>query len=274
MKNTLQQDAFRIRKVIITALHASGGGHYGGALSVVDILLVLYKKILNIHSQLHENEKDKLILSKGHAAIALYAVLANIGLLNEHELSGYGQINRGLEGHPDMLLTKGVDFSSGSLGQGVSVGLGMALAKKNAHIWVVVGDGECQEGQIWEAAILAARYKVSNLHVIIDSNGAQEFGYKYNKNLAQEPLSHIEEKWRSFGWHVQCIDGHNIDELHNSFSTAVNIQHSPSVIIARTQKGYGVKLFTENPERFHCIHLTAEEYTTAFQGIEENAPTC
>src|ERR1700723_462317 len=152
----LESRSLNVRIEIVQALHQAGGGHFGGAMSVVDILLALYRTV----PLLPRERSDRIILSKGHAAIAQYAVLKNVGLLAECDLGKYGSLNSGLEGHPDMTETQGIDFSTGSLGQGVAVGLGMAMALRSSglHVWVVVGDGECQEGQVWEAAGLAARY--------------------------------------------------------------------------------------------------------------------
>lgn len=259
----LHNKAISVRRKILNSLHSSGGGHYGGSFSVADILVVLFHCNINI-------EKDKLILSKGHAAIALYSTLAEINIIDKSKLADYGKLNSGLEGHPDMLVTPGVDFSTGSLGQGLSVGLGMALGMKNtdANVWVILGDGECQEGQIWEAAMLCSRYKIDNIHVVIDFNGAQECGFKFNQTLVQEPLPDAIQKWKAFGWHVMEVDGHNHYELENSFLEALDIKNTPTVTIAKTKKGAGVKLFEENPEMYHCATLTTEEYLLALKDLD------
>src|SRR5438128_5916491 len=168
---SLLTEATELRREIIEGLFACGGGHYGGALSVLDIILTLYRRILRTApDQPNHPSRDRFILSKGHSAIALYAVLRRFGFFND-SLTGYGQADSMLEGHPDMTVLPGVDFSTGSLGQGLSVGLGMAMALRSTdqNVWVVLGDGECQEGQVWEAAMLAARYRIDNLHAIIDN---------------------------------------------------------------------------------------------------------
>lgn len=263
--------AAELRKNIIKSLHAAGGGHFGGALSVADILLVLYKYVLDINAKTVKSRiRNRLIFSKGHAAISLYQVLGLMGILEIPQLINYGKFNANLEGHPDMLKTAGVDFSSGSLGQGLSVGLGMALGLKkyNKSVWVILGDGECQEGQIWEAAMLAARYNINNLKVIIDSNGAQEYGYKHNPNVAQQPVTNIEEKWLAFGWQVLTVAGHDHASLKEVFlACQENKNTKPTVIIANTKKGYGVKMFEQNPEQYHCATLTELELTHALQEV-------
>lgn len=263
----LHKESIYLRSQIIKTLHATGGGHFGGSLSVVDILLVLYKRIVTWIDYPYK-KNDRVILSKGHSAVALYSILSFLGVLAEENLKNYGKIFQNMEGHPDMLSTPGVDFSSGSLGQGLSVGLGMALGlSKETPVWVVLGDGECQEGQIWEAALLSARYKVSNLHVIIDTNKAQEFGYGYKPSLEQDPLPQIVEKWKAFGWHTEICDGHDLPALESGLLMLKNIQDRPSVLIAKTRKGSGVALFESNPEKFHCTHLTELEYSESLGGL-------
>ena len=268
-------DSWEIRKKILHALHAVGGGHYGGAFSVVDILQVLYNKILQPRIGFFGNPfRDRLILSKGHAAMALYCTLAALKIIDESQLYKFGVFMSGIEGHPDMLETTGIDFSTGSLGQGLSVGLGMAIglrSKSNAHVWVILGDGECQEGQIWEAAMLASRYKVNNLHVVIDANGAQEYGYQHNQLLQQMPLPNLREKWESFSWKVLEVNGHCIEKLDKSFKEIRDEVFLPSVVIARTKKGYGVSQFENNPENSHWANLTEAEFKQAIQELNDHA---
>ena len=270
----LQRDVTEVRQKILESLFKTGGGHYGGSLSVVDILFILYVKIMDFNpSDPTHFKRDRLILSKGHAAIALYSVFAHFNLIKESSLINYGKLNAGLEGHPDMTQTAGVDFSTGSLGQGLSVGIGMALGLKEEgkHVWVILGDGECQEGQIWEAAMFASRYKIDNIHVVIDANGAQEFGFKYNPTLSQEPITNMAEKWESFGWCVQTIDGHNHLSLERAFLDSCKIKGAPSVIIAKTRKGAGVPMFEKDPEHYHCIALTEEEHHQALKELTCNS---
>lgn len=261
-----------IRKNLIKMLHSLGGGHYGGGLSVVDILYVLYTEILSPKNNFFDSViRDRLILSKGHTASALYCMLAELNQIEESKLHTFGNFMSGLEGHPDMLVTKGIDFSTGSLGQGLSAGLGMAigLRKTDSHVWVILGDGECQEGQVWEAAMLASRYKVKNLHAIVDANGAQEYGYKYNSALEQLPVPKLCEKWKSFGWRVLEVDGHDTEELKSAFNAIKNESDLPSIIIARTKKGFGISQFEDNPESSHWTTLTEAEFQQALQELEQ-----
>ena len=253
-------EAAELRKDIVTALYASGGGHYGGSLSVLDILLTLYRCHLRIspHQPKHP-KRDRLILSKGHAAIALYAVLRRLLFLTE-PLSSFGQMNSILAGHPDMNELPGIDFSTGSLGQGLSVGLGMAFALKETtqRTWVILGDGECQEGQVWETAMLAARYNIDHLHVVIDENRYQEYDWSDSSETGK-PVDNLPLKWTAFGWRVFEVDGHDHKALTETFKGAESILGQPSVIIAKTVKGKGYALIEQNPARFHCTTVSAQE---------------
>ncbi len=268
LKDRMTKDSITLRRFIIKYLHQSGGGHFGGALSVADVLLVILKYIVNLNSgNCNKTYRDRIILSKGHTSIALYCLLAMQNIIDIDTLDNYGGLNAGLEGHPDMTVTPGVDFSTGSLGQGISAGIGMALAlkNKNSHVWVIVGDGECQEGQIWEAAAFAERYKINNLHVIVDCNGAQEFGFKHDKFLLQKPLINPENKWRAFGWNVTSVNGHNHLDILHSCHAMMNHSNGPSVLIAQTKKGYGVNQFERNPEEFHCTELSEYQFQKALK---------
>lgn len=263
----LGADAAVVRGHILRALYAAGGGHYGGSLSVVDILVSLYRDVVPLTGG---DARDRVILSKGHAAIALYAVLAHFGYLPVSSLERYGRADAGLEGHPDMLETAGIEFSTGSLGQGISVGLGMALAlrRRGAHVWVVVGDGECQEGQTWEAAMLAARYNLDTLHVVVDANGAQEVGWAYDARIAQAPVDNVSAKWRAFGWDVQTIPGHDHVVLRHAMLSARRTTTKPSVIIARTKKGKGVSWMESSSTKYHCTELTHDQHRSALREID------
>jgi transketolase len=201
-------------------------------------------------------------LSKGHAAAALYAILAQIGWL-DGPLEGYGTIGR-LEGHPDMTTCRAVHFSTGSLGQGLAAGIGMTLAceAEDSHVWVVLGDGECQEGQVWEAAMLASRYRLGGLHAIVDLNGAQECGWA-GTYAEQAPLPDPVAKWSSFGWEVTELAGHDHLALTHWIQRARLSTGRPSVALAHTKKGHGVRLFADHPERAHHTALTEPEYRQA-----------
>jgi transketolase len=256
-------DIRAVRKSILDCLFESGGGHFGGSLSVADLLLTLFQEIVQRDPRTTNlMSRDRVILSKGHAAAALYAVLKHIGLLQNSNLADYGKYGARLEGHPDMTQTEGVDFSSGSLGQGVSVGIGMAIVLRQigSHAWVIIGDGECQEGQVWEAALLAARYKLTNLHVIVDLNGAQEIGWQHDSRLVQEPAPMLAEKWESFGWAVHAVDGHDRTALSRVFHSARDETARPTAILAKTIKGKGVKIIENDPIRYHCTTLDETEY--------------
>ncbi|MBL6447569.1 transketolase [Fulvivirga sp. 29W222] len=260
----ITHDAARLRKEIVKALHTTGGGHYGGALSVLDLLITLYKGVANIYPEEPNHPmRDRIILSKGHACIAQYCILADLGFFDVSELAKYGSFNSFLEGHPDMNKTPGIDFSSGSLGQGLSVGIGMAMALKNkpVHTWVIMGDGECQEGQVWESVMLADRYKLNNLTAIVDNNNYQELGWAQNsEGIEKAPIPRISEKFASFGWNVMEIDGHDFNIIHKALNKAKEFKYGSTAIICNTVKGKGYELFENDPIRFHCGELTELEY--------------
>ena len=257
--------AKNIRKQIITSLHKTGGGHYGGALSVLDPLLVLYHQIARVYPDQPENPlRDRIILSKGHACIAQYCILADLGFFDKSELEKYGTFHSFLEGHPDMTKTPGIDFSTGSLGQGLSVGLGMSfsLQKDAGKVWVIMGDGECQEGQVWEAVMLADRYKANKLVTIVDYNGHQEYGWSFHDNsFAKNPVPNITQRFASFGWNVIETDGHDYETLQESFERAQAYAYGPTAVICNTVKGKGYKLIESDPVRFHCGELSEEEFS-------------
>lgn len=267
---SLSAEAAELRRDIIEALYASGGGHYGGSLSVLDLLLTLYRRVLRTFPENPRHpDRDRLILSKGHSSIALYAVLRRLGFF-DHPLSSYGRTGSPLEGHPDMTVLEGIDFSTGSLGQGLSVGLGMALALRGTgrQTWVVLGDGECQEGQVWEAAMLAARYRVEGLHAVIDANEFQEWGWSYTPEVNRQPLEELSTKWGAFGWRVLEVDGHDHEALAAVFEDAASTEGRPSVVVARTIKGKGYPLIETDPIRFHCATVSEEEHRELIRGGE------
>ncbi|WP_416198485.1 MAG: Transketolase subunit A [Sporanaerobacter sp.] len=268
MKNyeELKSIASILRIDIIKMLEKSQSGHPGGSLSACEILTALYFKEMNIDPKNpHWEDRDRFVLSKGHAAPVLYAALAERGYFPKEELNSLRKINSMLQGHPDMKGTPGVDMTTGSLGQGLSAASGMALAgkidKKDYRVYALVGDGEVQEGIIWEAAMSAAHYKLDNLTVLMDHNGLQIDG----KNEDVMNIEPIDEKFKSFGWHVIKIDGHNFEEIFAALEEAKNTKGKPTMIIASTVKGKGVS-FMENQAGWHGKAPSSEQ---AQQALEE-----
>lgn len=256
-----------LKRDIFTALYQAGGGHYGGCLSVLDILLVLYRTRLKLEPQNPQHpQRDRLILSKGHAAVAQYAILRQLGFF-QHDIAQYAQFDSPLEGHPDMHTVAGIDFSSGSLGQGLSVGLGMALSL-SSQVWVILGDGECQEGQVWEAAMLAKQLGLGNINVVIDCNKQQEWGWQDANGQASSPIVDIRDKWQSFGWQVFECDGHDHQQLADSLLLCEQATQ-PCVVIANTVKGHGVDWFLADPVRFHCATLSESEHLRLMRALDE-----
>jgi len=247
----LREIATDIRKDIITMLTESGSGHPGGSLSATDILTVLYFNEMNVDPNNSKwEDRDRFVLSKGHAAPVLYATLAKKGFFPKEELMKLRKIDAMLQGHPDMKGTPGVDMSTGSLGQGFSASCGMAMAakidKKDYRVYTLLGDGELQEGLVWEAAMLAAHYKLDNLTAIIDYNGLQIDG-KTDAVLSVNPVT---DKFKAFGWNVMEMDGHSIEEIIESIAKAKEVKDAPTVIVAKTIKGKGVS-FMEDKAEWH-----------------------
>ncbi len=264
----LERKAKKLRRHVITMIATAGSGHPGGSLSAADIVTTLYFKIMR-HDPKNPQwlDRDRFILSKGHAAPILYAALAECGYFPVDELFTLRKLDSRLQGHTDRLLTPGVEMSSGSLGQGLSFGIGIALAGKldarDYQVYVLLGDGECDEGQIWEAAMAAAHYKIDNLTAIVDFNEIQLAGRTCDiMNL--EPLA---DKWRSFNWHVLDINGHDINQILQAAKKAREIKQRPTVIIAHTIKGKGVS-FMENNVDFHGKAPTPEETERALKELE------
>jgi len=265
----LEIKAKEIRKNIIEAVYSAQSGHPGGALSCADILTVLYFNQMNIDSDKpNDINRDRLILSKGHCSPALYSVLSEKGYFNKQELKKFRKLDSFLQGHPDMKKIPGVDMTTGSLGQGLSVAVGMALASKmdkaGCRIYCILGDGEIQEGQIWEACMAAYKNKLDNLCVILDNNNLQIDG-KIDEVCG---LDNIEGKFKNFGFSVINVDGHNISNLIDSFNTAKQTKGIPTIIIAKTVKGKGVS-FMENQAGWHGKAPKEEEYNKAI--IELNS---
>ena len=263
----LEKIANNVRIGIIEAVYAAKSGHPGGSLSIADILTVLYFNQMNIdETKPQDKTRDRLVLSKGHCAPALYSTLAERGFFEKGLLKTLRNINGNLQGHPDMNKIPGVDMTTGSLGQGLSVANGMAMASKlggeGIRVYCICGDGEIQEGQIWEAAMSASHYKLDNLCLIVDNNNLQIDG-NVDKVMNIYPL---DEKFKSFGFEVINVDGHNITELINSFEQAKKIKGKPTVIIANTIKGKGVS-FMENEAGWHGKAPNEEEYKIAIKEL-------
>lgn len=263
----LQTKAKAIRRNIVKMITEAKSGHPGGSLSAADILTTLYFAEMNVDPQNPKDEnRDRFVLSKGHAAPVLYATLAAKGYFAEEELMSLRQVNTRVQGHPSMKDLPGVDMSTGSLGQGLSAANGMALASrldgKTNRVFVLMGDGELEEGMIWEAAMLAGHYKLSNVTAFVDYNGLQIDG-PVEKVLSPLPLA---DKWRAFQWNVIEIDGHDIPAIYNAIQEAKAETEKPTVILAKTVKGKGVS-FMENqagwhgnaPSKEQCEQILAED---------------
>ena len=274
LKRDLQAKAVQVRKLILEAVHKAGAGHVGGPLSMVEIAVAMYFKILRIDPKNPQwPDRDRYVLSKGHSCIALYATLALRGFFPVEEVFTYDAMNSRMQGHPDMTKTPGIDMSSGSLGTGASPPLGMALAAKRLgkdfHTWVHLGDGEIQEGQVWEMAFVASQYQVDNLTAIVDYNRVQQFGFPKDGNVRRRvnPLVQVPEKWRAFGWHVIECDGHDFDSLIPACEEAKTIKGRPTCIVAHTIKGKGVS-FMEGDYNWHAKVPSPEELAKAFAELE------
>jgi transketolase len=264
----MQAIAKRLRRHIITMIGKAGSGHPGGSLSAVEIVTALYFRVLR-HKPADPqcSDRDRFILSKGHAAPLLYAVLAECGYFPVEELLTLRQMDSRLQGHADRTLTPGVEMSAGGLGQGLSFAIGVALAGRlNAQdyrVYVLLGDGECDEGQVWEAAMAAAHFKVDNLVAVVDNNGLQLDGW--NRDIMN--LEPFPRKWAAFGWHVIEVNGHDFTQLIDAFEQAKQIKGQPTVIIAHTVKGKGVS-FMENNVDFHGKAPTADQVKIALKELE------
>jgi transketolase len=279
LKRDLQAKAVQVRKLILQAGKKAGAGHVGGPMSMVEIALAMYFKILRIDPKNPQwPDRDRYVLSKGHSCIALYSVLALRGYYPVEEVFTYDAIGSRMQGHPDMTKTPGIDMSSGSLGTGASPPLGMALAArrlgKDFHTWVHLGDGEVQEGQVWEMAFVASQYAADNLTAIVDYNRVQQFGFPKDGNIRHRvnPLVQLPEKWRAFGWNVIECDGHDFDSLIPACEEAKRTKGRPTCIIAHTIKGKGVS-FMEGDYNWHAKVPTDEELARATVELEAALPT-
>lgn len=264
----LKNIAKTIRKDIIEEVYSANSGHPGGALSIADIITALYFNEMNIDPKNPKDEnRDRLILSKGHASAALYAALAEKGYFPKEDLKTFRNINSYLQGHPDMKHIPGVDMSTGSLGQGLSAANGMAmmfkLDKNPARVYCICGDGEIEEGQIWEAAMSSSKYKLDNLCLIIDNNNLQIDG-TIEEVMSSYP---IDDKFKSFGFNVITINGHDFSQILQALEKAKNCKDKPTAIIAKTIKGKGIT-FMENQVGWHGKAPSQQEYEQAIKELE------
>ena len=264
----LKEQAKQIRRDIVTMVGAAKSGHPGGSLSAAEILTYLYFEEMNVKPEDPKwADRDRFVLSKGHAAPVLYATLAHKGFFPVEELGTLRKLGSHLQGHPDMKKVPGVDMSTGSLGTGISAAVGMALAcqmdKKENYVYTVLGDGEIQEGQVWEAAMAAAHYKLDNLIAFVDNNGLQIDG-NIDDVLSPNP---IDAKFAAFGWHVQVIDGHDFAQIAEAVAAAKAAKGQPSVIVAKTVKGKGVS-YMENQAGWHGSAPNAEQVAQAMEDLK------
>ncbi len=260
--------ANNVRKDIILETFCAQSGHPGGSLSATDILTYLYFEEMNVTKEnLDSTKRDRFVLSKGHASPALYGVFAEKGWIEQEELKTFRALGSRLQGHPSMHMLDGIDMSTGSLGQGISCAVGMALANKldksEDRIYAILGDGECQEGQVWEATMAASHYKLDNLCYFIDNNNLQIDG-KVCDVMSIYPLK---EKFEAFGCHTIEIDGHDFDQIRSACKEARSVKGKPTVIIAKTVKGKGVS-FMEDKAGWHGVAPKKEEYEAAIKELE------
>ena len=269
LKKQLLLDCLNIRKGIIEGTFNAKSGHPGGSLSIAEILAYLYRVELNVDpSQPRKADRDRLVLSKGHAAPALYAALANAGYFPMEDMKTLRKSDSPLQGHPNMNYVPGVDMSTGSLGQGISAAVGMALGSKfdgdTFRTYAILGDGELGEGQVWEAAMFASAKKLDNLCVIVDNNNLQIDGTIEEVNSPYP----IDEKFAAFGFNVICIDGNDIEQVADAFAKAKEFKGKPTAIVAKTTKGKGVS-FMENQVSWHGSAPNAEQYAIAMAELDK-----
>lgn len=268
VKKQLSVMALNIRKHALEAVYSAKSGHPGGSLSIADALAYLYFKEMNIDPKNPKwDERDRFVLSKGHCAPALYSALALKGYFPIEEIKHFRSLGHFLQGHPDMKGVPGVDMSTGSLGQGISAACGIALSAKlsdkSYRVYAILGDGELEEGQVWEAAMFAAQYKLDNLCAYVDNNGLQIDG---NIEDVMSPLP-IPGKFKEFGWNVIEINGHDLDEIEMAYSQAKTVKGKPTVIVAHSVKGKGVS-FMENQASWHGSAPNAEQYALAVKELD------
>lgn len=264
----LQINATHVRKMALEAVHSAGAGHPGGSLSLADYLTYLYMVEMNVNPQDAKNpDRDRFVLSKGHCSPALYGVLAEAGFIPKEDIKGFRSIDSYLQGHPDMKKINGVDMSTGSLGQGISAACGMALAGKldgkDYRVYTALGDGEIEEGQVWEAAMFAAHYKLDNLTAYLDFNGLQIDG-DITKVMNSLP---IDKKFEAFNWHVINIDAHDFNQIEAAVNEAKATKDRPTIIIGKSIKGKGVS-FMEGQAAWHGTAPNDEQYAQAISELD------
>ncbi len=264
----LQIHAAHVRKMALEAVHSAGAGHPGGSLSIADILTYLYLKEMNVNPEDAKNpDRDRFVLSKGHCSPALYGVLAEAGFIPKDDIKGFRSIDSYLQGHPDMKKVNGVDMSTGSLGQGISCANGMALAakldNKDYRVYTALGDGEIEEGEVWEAAMFAAHYKLDNLTAFLDFNGLQIDG-EITKVMNSTP---IDKKFEAFNWHVIKIDAHDFNQIEAAVNEAKQTKGKPTLILAKSTKGKGVS-FMEGQAAWHGTAPNDEQYAQAIAELD------
>lgn len=264
----LQKVADRIRRNALQLIYQAGSGHPGGSLSAADLLAYLYAKELRFDPARPDwPDRDRFVLSKGHACPALYAVAAEFGFITPEQLAGFRKIGGALQGHPHLVGTPWVEASTGSLGQGFSAAIGMAMGLryqgKDARVYVMLGDGELQEGEVWEGVMSAAHHRLDNLCAILDFNKLQSDDSNENI-MGLEPL---QAKWQAFNWHTVEIDGHDFDEMANAFNEARRIKEKPTVLIAHTLKGKGVSFMENSPAWHGSVKLREDETMQAFSEL-------
>jgi len=265
----LENTAHKLRRNVVNMIGAGYRGHFGGSLSCAELVTALYfYKMKHDPKNPRQEDRDRFILSKGHSSPILYAALGESGYFDKQHFETLKDLGSILQGHPDMLKTPGVEANTGSLGQGLSIGVGMALGLrmdgKQSRVYVILGDGEMGEGQVWEAGMVAAHYKLSNLVAILDHNKVQAMGFTCDRINTGS----LAEKWKAFGWHVMEIGGHNMEEIITALNAADEVTDKPVMIIAHTIKGKGVS-FAENTAAFHNNLMTKEQLEQAI--VEINA---
>ena len=264
----MKKKAQELRRRTFETIYNAGGGHYGGSLSAIEIMTVLYYDVMRIdRKNPNWEDRDRFILAKGHAGPPLYVILADLGIIDSARLAELDQNGGSLPKHVDRLKVQGIDYSSGPLGQGLSVACGMAAAAKqdgkDLYVYTLLGDGELDEGQVWEASMTAGHYKLDHLIAFVDRNRNQIDGTTEDV-MTLEPLA---DKWAAFGWHVQVIDGHDTDAIKAAVEAAKAAAGRPSVIIANTVKGKGIS-FMENQYKWHSGQITPEQFAIGCKDLE------